>query len=681
MKIFKVFLFTLCILSLTLLTSCEKKSVSLIYMADGGMFLNDNDVLSYTYKEGDTVELISEVPTKFNYEFDGWCFEDGKKVEGNSFTINKNTTLIASWKEKLYKVTFKLIEGAFSDGSTEKTVEYKLNQKVTLLDGAQCNGKVFNGWKYNDLFIEESLTVTKDIEIVGEFVTPGEEYSISFVLNGGSFESNVIETYNSNVRYRLPIPTFPGYEFVGWYTDSEFYSSKVEVQKEDVTGNKVYYAKWKLVDSSIIDTLVDDLVPDIAWDNFSMPTNYHGVKIVWESDKPETITTTGKVIPSHRKEIVGITAKITYESQEYEFYKEVVVNAVKFKKDENPIAGYFYQNNIAIKSDVVLNNLDIAYYAFANLSESGGIVIEGMSNFEKFIDDAIDLRKKGIQMVLSVAGGASNFASACRGEGYKSVGKQLVELVKKYHLDGIDIDWEFPRNNTDKQNMLLLAQYLRLELTKLEDGTGSPYLVTAAIPSHTSYAQFDLKNLNNCLDYVNMMSYDMHSSYKSTHNCPLFSAYNDGNAGNGIDRGISYFTSAGLDKDKIIIGAAYYGKAFKVTGTAKNPTLYPGLGASATPFNLQLSSSYTVFYSYIVNNILTNPQYVRYWDKDACLPYLYNESSKIFITYEDKESVKKKAEYAYQEGVGIMFWEYSYDYNNELTDTICKTIEDLKKPN
>lgn len=51
---------------------------------------------------------------------------------------------------------------------------------------------------------------------------------------------------------------------------------------------------------------------------------------------------------------------------------------------------------------------------------------------------------------------------------------------------------------------------------------------------------------------------------------------------------------------------------------------------------------------------------------------------KIFITYEDVESLQLKTEYAYENGMGIMFWEYGYDDNNILTDAICDKMAELK---
>ena len=44
------------------------------------------------------------------------------------------------------------------------------------------------------------------------------------------------------------------------------------------------------------------------------------------------------------------------------------------------------------------------------------------------------------------------------------------------------------------------------------------------------------------------------------------------------------------------------------------------------------------------------------------MPYLYSATAKRFITYDDSESMRVKANYANQVGLGgLMFWELSED--------------------
>ena len=71
-----------------------------------------------------------------------------------------------------------------------------------------------------------------------------EEYTITYELNGGTNNSANPETYveGSDV-IDLESPTRKGYNFKGWFTDSEF-NRKVTKIKKGTTGDITLYAKW-----------------------------------------------------------------------------------------------------------------------------------------------------------------------------------------------------------------------------------------------------------------------------------------------------------------------------------------------------------------------------------------------------------------------------------------------------
>src|SRR4051812_41844223 len=69
------------------------------------------------------------------------------------------------------------------------------------------------------------------------------------------------------------------------------------------------------------------------------------------------------------------------------------------------------------------------------------------------------------------------------------------------------------------------------------------------------------------------------------------------------------------------------------------------------------------------------PGFVRYWDDKAKAPYLWNEETKQFVTYDDEESVKLKCEYVKEKNLGgIMFWQYSSDPKEYLIKTINQNL-------
>jgi len=57
------------------------------------------------------------------------------------------------------------------------------------------------------------------------------------------------------------------------------------------------------------------------------------------------------------------------------------------------------------------------------------------------------------------------------------------------------------------------------------------------------------------------------------------------------------------------------------------------------------------------------------------VPYLYNARTQVFVSYDDPESMRLKAEYARSHHLaGVMFWEYFADPSGALLDAIDATL-------
>lgn len=70
-------------------------------------------------------------------------------------------------------------------------------------------------------------------------------YSITYVLNGGNNDSRNPDGYFQNGVVLNP-PARAGYNFAGWYTDSQF-SSKITRIRKSSAKNYILYAKWKKI--------------------------------------------------------------------------------------------------------------------------------------------------------------------------------------------------------------------------------------------------------------------------------------------------------------------------------------------------------------------------------------------------------------------------------------------------
>lgn len=93
--------------------------------------------------------------------------------------------------------------------------------------------------------------------------------------------------------------------------------------------------------------------------------------------------------------------------------------------------------------------------------------------------------------------------------------QSLKDCLETHHIDGIDLDWEFPSAyQRERQHFTQLLHEIRREYQR-EHRT---YLlsVAAAALEGIAYFSYDITELNNYVDYVNLMTYDYHFYTKET---------------------------------------------------------------------------------------------------------------------------------------------------------------------
>jgi hypothetical protein len=96
-----------------------------------------------------------------------------------------------------------------------------------------------------------------------------------------------------------------------------------------------------------------------------------------------------------------------------------------------------------------------------------------------------------------------------------------VSLVKNLGLDGLDIDWEYPKDSNEAQNLVLLLKECRSALDAYGASLPTPHYfeLTIACPAGPqNYEKMDLKGMDRYLSFFNLMAYDFAGSMS----VPLF---------------------------------------------------------------------------------------------------------------------------------------------------------------
>jgi chitinase len=356
-------------------------------------------------------------------------------------------------------------------------------------------------------------------------------------------------------------------------------------------------------------------------------------------------------------------------------------NAASPKKHDKLIIGYIFagRGGPIEASTVAAAKLTRINYAFFRVRD--GVIVEGGQNDVANLAALNSLQKANpdLQVVVSVGGGGEGSIGfsdmAINAKGRNRFIDSAVAMVEKYHLDGIDIDWEYPGYThapkvsvrpEDKENYTALLRELRQRFDREQKRIGRRLYTSSATGATRVWLDHtDMREAARWLDSVNMMCYDWYMTGKNTgHDSPLYTSPQDPKA-ISIDNAVKMYSAAGVPMKKIVIGVPFYGRQW--VGVEAGDT--HGLWQAPRDQNLA-----PIEMSFGKIEPLVNAQgYVRYWDPLAMAPYLYNAAQKIFITYNDPEAELARTEYVEKHHLqGIMFWQYTGDPNNVLLDAIDK---------
>ena len=316
------------------------------------------------------------------------------------------------------------------------------------------------------------------------------------------------------------------------------------------------------------------------------------------------------------------------------------------------------------------------------------------------------LRKQNpnLKVLLSVGGwGARGFSGAAATKESRAVFIQSAqEIIAKYGLDGIDLDWEYPVNGAwglvesqpaDRANFTALLKELRAAL-------GHKKLLTIAVGANAESPKswVDVKAIAPSLDYITLMTYDMaygtqyfNSNLYDSTQWPTVAAADKYSA----DFVVNNYLAAGLKASQMNLGIGFYGRVPKRAvepgidwskpDAQKNPVTQPYFGPAQIELfkslGVDLSKDTYVKYNDIVAKLINDPQkrFSQHWDDEAKVPWLSVQSVEgkalFALSYENPRSVAIKADYIKSKGLGgAMFWEYGADDQNQLAKQLADSL-------
>jgi chitinase len=346
------------------------------------------------------------------------------------------------------------------------------------------------------------------------------------------------------------------------------------------------------------------------------------------------------------------------------------------------IAYIFVKDKLVNGEIVAVEKLTHINYAFADIKD--GVVVKGFKNDEENFKILNGLKKRNprLKILISVGGWtwSGNFSDmALTRESRHKFIESAVAFVREYKLDGVDLDWEFPNlkgygnvhRPEDKENFTLLLKELRQRLDEEGKAHGAYYLSTIAVGAFEDYIKnTEMGKVHKYVDFINVMAYDLYEAEVDVitgHHAALYTHPSDRKKVS-VDAAIKSLLARGVPAPKLVLGCPFYGRAWTNVQASNN-----GLYQQGEELKKRLGTSFKRINSI---HLKKDGGFKSYWDEKSSVPYLWNPSTRTFVSYENVRSITEKCKYINKRNLGgAMFWEYHSDYNNQLLTALFKNLK------
>ncbi len=313
----------------------------------------------------------------------------------------------------------------------------------------------------------------------------------------------------------------------------------------------------------------------------------------------------------------------------------------KTTETNNPVViGYLTSHRVNALDSGHYNRLTHVIYKKIKPLADGGLLIN-----KRIIEDIKTIKNqikgKNIKLIAGFGGGEISGYSEFMDQltqnktARENLAKNLKAFCVNNKIDGVDINWEHPKTNLQRDNLALAMRQIAKEFE------GTELLLTAAFNSSSKCGLETAKRLAPYIDFVNIMTYDI---YESNIHATV----------NHYTRVIESYIEAGIDKAKIVPGLPFYGKEVDKMSDGK-----PGRSA--------------VVYRKIIELKPEMPEDVNIVDVTKVVN---GRSSDIKYAFDSVDKIRAKTKIALELGVaGVMIWEVGHDVKSTSTKSLLWAIQ------
>lgn len=300
-------------------------------------------------------------------------------------------------------------------------------------------------------------------------------------------------------------------------------------------------------------------------------------------------------------------------------------------------------------------------YAFGQISNGVMVAPTGVDLTEIQAFNALKSVNSELKTLISVGGWAFNDPGPTQQEFHNiiltSASRQkfinsVQNYLSTYGFDGIDIDYEYPSapdrggHPEDKSNYVQLVKEMRAAF-------GSKYLISIAAPASYWYLQnFAIGEMSKYLDFINVMTYDIHGTWDADIESlgPVVRSHTNIKE---VQSALDLFLRDGVPSQKLVLGLAYYGRAFQLADPTCNKVDCKFKGpAKAGP----CTNSPGTLAWFEIRDIIEKTKAVPVYDADSMSKILTFDSDQ-WVAYDDDETLILRQNFAGENCLlGTMIW-------------------------
>lgn len=245
---------------------------------------------------------------------------------------------------------------------------------------------------------------------------------------------------------------------------------------------------------------------------------------------------------------------------------------------------------------------------------------------------------------------------------------RAIPYLKEYGFKGLHVDWNYPRcwqsdcrkgQSSDRPNFTKFIKELQSAFA--DEGL----MVSVSLSGYKEVIDeaYDVQELSMYVDFFTVMTYDYHGAWETQtgHVSPLYGKKEDRYPQYNTDYAIQLLLRLGADRSKLVMGVPFYGQTFLLSNDADGVSVSEGVEANG-PGDAGEYTKQPGMLSYTEICTRVRKQKWKVGRETSPRSGPHANSRNQWVGYEDAISLKKKAQYVVDTGLGgIVSWTTDLD--------------------